>query len=170
MSKDLDLDRVVHLLGQVDLARLGKLLGMLGSDRDGEIANAGRAADKLIRNAGMAWADFVGAAEIAGSAFAAAEALLAENNLLREQVERTEAAGGALTPWQDVNAPVGNHRAAAQWMLGLHAQGEVWLSEFELNFLGRCTTWRGRLTPRMQPVFGNILARVIARTGLRPPP
>src|SRR3954451_5743753 len=35
--------------------RLVKLLGMLGSAHGGEIAAAGRAADRLRREAGMAW-------------------------------------------------------------------------------------------------------------------
>ena len=34
---------------QLDRARLAKLLGLLGSDHDGEIAAAGRAADRLRR-------------------------------------------------------------------------------------------------------------------------
>jgi hypothetical protein len=170
MSKDIDLNRIVQLLGQVDLNRLGKLLGMLGSGAEGEVINAGRAADKLIRAAGMAWADFTEAAGIAGSAFGAAEALLGENDMLRAQLAEAEARSGAIAPWQDVNAPVGNHRGAAKWVLDLHGQGAVWLSGFELNFLARCTTWHGRLTVRMQPVFDSILARAIERTGLRPPP
>jgi hypothetical protein len=170
MNKDIDLGRIVQLLDQVDLDRLGKLLGMLGSHRDGEIVNAARAADKLIRTAGMVWADFTEAAGIASSAFAAAEALLAENDMLRAQLAEAEAGRGAIASWQDINAPIGNHRGAAKWALTLHAQGAVWLSGFELSFLARCTTWDGRLTLRMQPVFDKILTRVIERTGLRPPP
>jgi hypothetical protein len=41
----------------VDRERLGKLLGMLGSDHDGEVAAAGRAAHRLIREAGLTWGD-----------------------------------------------------------------------------------------------------------------
>jgi hypothetical protein len=36
---------------------LAKLLGMLGSDHDGEIANAGRAAHEFIRRFGLTWRD-----------------------------------------------------------------------------------------------------------------
>jgi hypothetical protein len=35
--------------------RLVCLLGMLGSAHDGEVANAGRMADRLIREHGLAW-------------------------------------------------------------------------------------------------------------------
>ena len=42
--------------------RLAKLLGMLGSDHDGERANAGRMADELIRANGLRWADVLAVA------------------------------------------------------------------------------------------------------------
>ena len=37
--------------------RLVKLLGMIGSDHDGEALNAARLADKLVREAGLTWAE-----------------------------------------------------------------------------------------------------------------
>lgn len=39
------------------LARLEKLLGMLGSSFDGEVAAAGRAAHALVKGAGLTWGD-----------------------------------------------------------------------------------------------------------------
>jgi hypothetical protein len=39
--------------------RLAKLLGMLGSDRDGEVINAARAANKLVRSSGLTWFDVI---------------------------------------------------------------------------------------------------------------
>jgi hypothetical protein len=41
----------------IDRDRLSKLLGMLGSDYDGEVLNAARAADRLVRDAGLRWPD-----------------------------------------------------------------------------------------------------------------
>jgi hypothetical protein len=41
----------------IDRDRLSKLLGMLGSDHDGEVINAARAADRLVRDAGLRWPD-----------------------------------------------------------------------------------------------------------------
>jgi hypothetical protein len=35
--------------------RLARLLGMLGSNHAGEVANAGTMADKLVREAGLTW-------------------------------------------------------------------------------------------------------------------
>ena len=43
----------------LDRAKLVKTLGMLGSDHDGEVAAAGRAADRLIREAGLRWPDII---------------------------------------------------------------------------------------------------------------
>ena len=39
--------------------RLVKLLGMLGSDHDGERANAAHAADKLLRQNGLTWREWI---------------------------------------------------------------------------------------------------------------
>jgi hypothetical protein len=36
-------------------ARLIKFLGLLGSEHDGEIANAGRMADRLVKTHGVSW-------------------------------------------------------------------------------------------------------------------
>ena len=46
-------------LAEVDRDRLARLLGLLGSDFDGEVANAGRLADKLVRSAGLTWPDVI---------------------------------------------------------------------------------------------------------------
>jgi len=46
----------------IDRDRLVKLLGMLGSAHDGEVAAAGRAADRLVREAGLRWPDIIPAA------------------------------------------------------------------------------------------------------------
>jgi hypothetical protein len=39
--------------------RLIRLLGMLGSSHNGEVANAGRMADRLVRDAGLTWQDVI---------------------------------------------------------------------------------------------------------------
>ncbi len=45
--------------GQLDRARLRKLLAMLDSNHDGEVLNAARLASTLLRDAGITWADIV---------------------------------------------------------------------------------------------------------------
>jgi hypothetical protein len=109
----------------LDLVRLARILGMTGSDRDGESANAGRKATAMIRAAGMEWSDFVGAAERAARAEEGARYLLAENDELRAALARAEASNGAVA-WQDVSvASSTNHRVAAKWALDLHREGDL---------------------------------------------
>lgn len=43
----------------IDREKLVRVLGMLGSAHDGEVAAAGRAADKLVRESGLRWGDVV---------------------------------------------------------------------------------------------------------------
>lgn len=50
----------MNALAETDRDKLTRLLGMLGSDFDGEVANAGRLADRLVRNAGLTWRDIIG--------------------------------------------------------------------------------------------------------------
>lgn len=51
-------------LAAPDRDRLARLLGMLGSDYPGEVANAGRLADRLVRAAGLTWADIIAPAAL----------------------------------------------------------------------------------------------------------
>jgi len=44
---------------QLDRERLAKVLGMLGSEHDGEVIIAARHADALVRRAGLTWRDVV---------------------------------------------------------------------------------------------------------------
>ena len=69
----------------IDRERLIKLLGLLGSDHNGEIASAGRMADALIRDAGVTWADVIAPDAVQRELV---DALRAENEELREQVRR----------------------------------------------------------------------------------
>ena len=69
----------------IDRERLIKLLGLLGSAHNGEIAAAGRMADALIRDAGVTWADVIASETVQRELI---EALRAENEELREKVRR----------------------------------------------------------------------------------
>jgi hypothetical protein len=40
-------------------SKLVKVLGMLGSDHDGEVAAAGRRADAMVKGAGLTWDDVI---------------------------------------------------------------------------------------------------------------
>src|SRR5215471_10842644 len=69
----------------IDRERLIKLLGLLGSDHNGEIASAGRMADALIRDAGVTWADVISPDTVERERV---DAMRAENEELRETVRR----------------------------------------------------------------------------------
>ena len=49
---------VAHLPPDI-VDKLAKVLGMLGSDFDGEVAAAGRRADAMVKGAGLTWSDVV---------------------------------------------------------------------------------------------------------------
>jgi hypothetical protein len=44
---------------QLDRGRLSKLLGMLGSDHDGEVVSAARMANQRARRAGLTWTEIL---------------------------------------------------------------------------------------------------------------
>jgi hypothetical protein len=69
----------------IDRETLIKLLGLLGSAHNGEIAAAGRMADALIRDAGITWADVIASETVQGELI---DALRAENEELRKKVHR----------------------------------------------------------------------------------
>jgi hypothetical protein len=69
----------------IDRERLIKLLGLLGSDHNGEIAAAARMADALIRDAGVTWADVIAPEAVQSELI---DALRDENEELREKVHR----------------------------------------------------------------------------------
>ena len=49
-------------VSSIDRARLAKVLGMLGSNRDGEILNAAHTAEEMRRQANLSWEDLLGIA------------------------------------------------------------------------------------------------------------
>ena len=156
---------------QLDITKIATMLGIAGSSVHGhEAMTAIKMVDKALRAAGTTWQELLNPYRALETASQSASGLLAENDVLRARVAELEAGNGASAPWQDISVPAGNHRELARWMLDLRAQGACWLSAFETQFLERCTTWTGSLTPKMRPIFDSILQRVIERTGFRPPP
>ena len=82
----------------LDRGKLAKILGLLGSDKTGEILSAARAADALIRNANTSWAEVLKQSAIDDDAHALFKErrLGAENDKLRETVRRLWAENHAL--------------------------------------------------------------------------
>jgi hypothetical protein len=158
----------------IDLDRLAKLLGIAGSSvHEGEVVNAVRLCDRLLNAAGMRWPDLVKPFEQAAVATEAARVLVAENNELRAENERLRAEasrGTAVAIWENIgDGHFSNVPVAATWALDLFTRGECWLSTFESDFLLTASQWQGRLTPKQLPVFDQIIAGVVERTGQFPP-
>jgi len=154
----------------LDLTKLARILGVAGSSsQEGEALNALRLADRMIREAGMVWADFIDAAAERDLAKDTAVELQAEVMRLQAEIDSLRRSGNAIEVWQDVGATITDMRQAAMWALDLHRQERVWLSAKEADFLNTCAGWIGQLRPRQQPWFSDLMTRITARTGLQPP-
>jgi hypothetical protein len=162
---------------KTDAERLADVIGMIGPDHegvrhDGQTINAVRAADIMLRKAGLDWVD-VGQALVQRFALhAAAQQLAAERDALLAEVEQLRArpAGGTLAQalWSDASIPPTVSNRHAQWALDLANQGAVHLSERETSFLDSCAR-RRVLTPRMQEWLRDLVGMMARRTGQAPP-
>jgi hypothetical protein len=152
---------------QLNFKKLARVLAMAGSAHEGEALAAIRTADRMLRAAGGSWTDLLEPQEQLALATEAAAVLIAENHSMRAELEQLRSASA---PWSSVGTDISNTRRVAKWALDLHDKGQVWLSpSLEVGFLRTCSTWKGRLTPKMQPVFQQIVDRVARHTGLTPP-
>jgi hypothetical protein len=140
----------------IDLDRLGKLLGMLGSEHDGEVVNAGRMAAALIREAGMTWTEVLRPEDTV--AVAAARALLAENDQLRDEIHQLKSRP-RLLPWQE---PENSDDALDLCILWSHR-----LSPWEQQFVDS-VQHRSQLSDRQRETIWNIAEKIgrMARTGI----
>jgi hypothetical protein len=163
------------MAGDLDLQRVVVLFGIAGtSAHKGEALSAIRLIDRMLRHAGMAWADLLPPYRALETATEAAKVLLAENVELRARVEELEAmtssAGRSLTTlpqWSD--AGMRDNQAVAKWVLDLHTCGSLYLTDFERGFLSTVARWKGRLMPKQAPLFESIIERIRDRSGMTPP-
>jgi hypothetical protein len=138
----------------LDRAKLTKLLGMLGSAHDGERAAAGKLASDLIRHAGLSWAEVLDGGADGALALDACRQLLAENEALRDELDRLRAVTRPRPPqpysmnndWRD------NVDNLLLWRDRLNG----WEQEF---LEGLSERWSDELTERQ--------AAALARTGIR---
>jgi hypothetical protein len=150
-----------------DLNKFIRIVGMTGSAADGECLNAIHLANAMLQAARMTWSDVLNGEDHV--AVEACKQLLADLEAAHARIVELER---QLPDWQPVvrTEKGGNHRRIAQWLLDLNAKGDVWLSDKERDFIGRCQKWIGPLRPAMQPWFEAIVVRTARRTGLAPPP
>jgi hypothetical protein len=144
--------------------RLMKLIAMVGSDHDGEVVNAARAADKLLRQNKTTWHDLLAPNGHNRPLVAVLQRELVaarrENQLLRTQLATQP------SPFAQSGE---NHAVQAQWALDLHYTDGIALRTFELEFLESIAARPWPLTERQQPVFIRIMLKVRRLSGRTPP-
>jgi hypothetical protein len=111
------------VLPGVERVKLVKILGLLSSEHGGEVANAGRLADNLVRERGLRWGDVIGAPQEA-SAPAPAQNPFYEARRARE------------TEWRDKATKVAKSSRATEWERAFAANILKW--------------WAGSLTEKQQ--------------------
>jgi hypothetical protein len=124
----------------LDLAtadRLAKLLGMLGSNSDGERAAAGRLADQLLRARGLTWKQVI--------------------SVMSSSMSTTTPARSAWTP-NAASSPT-----AKELIEHALAHGDGIHSAWECEFLRSIRDWPSSLTERQRRKLESIVAKVAAR-------
>jgi hypothetical protein len=142
----------------VGLDRLAKLLGLIGSDHDGEVVAAARKADELRRAAGLTWAQLLDSedakrrVEIATDA---ARMLLSENERLRDELAYLKAAierPVVPQPWSDSETLQDGAQACLLW--------DRTLDQLGTGFLQSLLRRRRILAKRQAEVLGRIGEKV----------
>jgi hypothetical protein len=137
----------------INRERLAQLLGMLGSDHDGEVLNAARLAAREVRNAGATWPQLLAEDRIAVEA---ARQLLLENEDLRKEIARLHAAGAFRPrppqPWEGSQSASEAIDNLLLW--------EEHLSPWEIQFLNSLLRRSGRFTPRQREVLASVGKKV----------
>lgn len=153
----------------LDLAKLSKLLGMLGSAHDGEAASAGHLADAMLRDAGMVWSDLIEAVEQRFALLDVAQNLSAELERANAEIIRLSANGGqngsAPALWQPPATSPSNTVKRAQWALDMGAAERVRWSEHERAFLRDMVRRRGRPSPNQEARLNSLIKRCATLIG-----
>ena len=133
-----------------------QLLGMLGSDHDGERAAAALHANRLLRNAGMTWNDLLDGADRYQEGYQqgfqdAAEKAMALHQEQQEEVERLrqqmQAGGSGWMP-----AGIGAHQDAARACLAAPVRWTPW----EVEFLESMQFRFGSLSEKQTEILGRL--------------
>jgi hypothetical protein len=160
---------------KIDYNRLAQLLGMLGSDFDGEVVNAARLAHKLVTTSGLCWADVIKNTPACGSAPLGAQTgrrrrgrggKVSEDNDLDAATEAGFSAGVKQKPAQSVRTY--NWR---QWAEDIVRLEEDCLSAWEINFFGSYAASR-RVEPsdKQRAIFVRVAERLDLALPERPRP
>jgi len=145
----------------IDLKRLAKLLAMSSSTHDGEVVNAIRLADSLLRKSGQTWDDVFHAFNELEAANSYARSLLSELNTARAEIVRLKA--DQIPRRTQPKLQLDEHQQVAEWALDLYEQRKIFLSSFEEEFLETVSDWEGDLTDKQQAVYERIIEKLRVR-------
>jgi hypothetical protein len=149
----------------LDRQRLARILGLTGSAHDGEALAAVRKANAQIVAAGMTWNEILQPPVDLRIAVDAARLLVAENEALRNEIDRLRRGARDQDDWHSVR----DYRAQARWCLDLHADGEVCLDDLDQEFLSAISRWSGELPKGHEAILSKVVADLCRCTGRAAP-
>jgi len=168
-------------MAEVDAAKrlnaVASAITMIGPDHngvknDGHTVNAVRAADVMLKRAGLSWSDVGQALVQREMLLTAAKQLRVERDQalarVQELTKQNQANGGGFAQqmWQPAGLPASVENRHAQWVLDLAGQGHCRVSEKEEDFLKSCAK-RSRLTDPMKDWLRDIIRRAAQTTDKR---
>ena len=125
----------------IDAARLTRLLGMLGSEHDGEVLNAARLAHRLINQSGSTWAEVIG-----GSGYS--------KDFVQQVADSAYARG--LAEGKALAAPKPKRKTFAGYAALMLSKYPAALTPWEANFCNSWTQKRCRPSEKQLAVFENL--------------
>ncbi|HTS09102.1 MAG TPA: hypothetical protein VMP68_26285 [Candidatus Eisenbacteria bacterium] len=131
-------------LPQTQRDKLIRILGMLGSDFDGERASAGVLASNLLKSLGLTWEDVI--------------AKIAEENPKQEQARQQQY--NSYDPYQYKTYDDYAHWRTKLWFL---RDNDDLLSDWETGFVESLNR-RTRITPRQEEILDQIYSKIRQKT------
>ena len=148
-------------MDNLDRKRLAQLLGMLGSQHDGEILNAARLAAKLVRAQRCTWEEILNAPANLSPTNRAAQGMAGEIDELKQRLNATYQAGfraGVNSAYASLKRPENGWR---QWAADLVKEEEDNLSDWEINFFGGFANGRFAVpTVKQRAIFADVAERL----------
>jgi hypothetical protein len=148
------------MTGPLDRDRLAKLLGLLGSDHDGEVTAAARQAEHLRRAAKLTWSEILSTAGPRENPDLRHlfEQLVVDNDRLLARIVELEAANARLRTQTQTTPPVPEN---LDEMLCRLLVWERHLSDWERGFVhDLIRRRRRRLSPKQCASLGDIVSKI----------
>ena len=153
----------------IDPERLAKLLEMTRSPHAAEALTAISRANEVVLSAGLTWKKVVEPVDELRIAADTVRQLIAENEALKTQIAELlgqRRPGGIADDWRST----GNPAAEAAWVLGLQAAGIITLIDRDRNLAAAIQHWPGQPGQPQCDGLAEMVRRIIAETGEKPPP